>query len=655
MIPTVGVYPLRKLMEYRQDIQALRGIAVVLVLIYHAELGLLSAGYLGVDIFFVLSGYLITSLISDDLNRGSFSFSRFYLRRAVRLLPVAYVVLFSTIVISGYILTAPEYNQTLQTFRASIFYVSNIELWRSYDYFSSAADLNPLLHTWSLGIEEQFYAFWPLLLLLLTKLRHPVRWLGAIAFLSFALCLVMIQVRPSAAFYLLPTRGWELAIGAAISQIEWRRNGWSRIQSNLLGGGALAIIAVVVFVQPENLLGLSHPGMDALLVCLCTAVILVTAPAFLNSGVLSAVLSRLGDISYSLYLVHWPILVLLRTSHFNQLPPWQWRVIAVFVAIGLSIALYALVERPARRFGRMRPRTAIAILTTASLALVGLSLKASADFHEEALQYAEIRAANVGLSPACEQYGKGPYVQSAECRTSESPDTLVWGDSFAMHLIPWLEATDISGIEQATMSSCSPILGVSMKHPRRSTDWPAQCIEFNRLVFDHAVNSPNIRTVVMSSQMNYLLGATEGRLEWAAGTEGHDLAQALDLTIDGLRRAGKRVVFVSPTPTGGYDSSLCLERQTRRLFTWGGENSSCELSRGEIDKQQGMLFDWLDERMASDITYVDLRDLLCDRATCANMVGNTPLYRDAGHFSIQGSEQLAQLLDLGVLANAESR
>ena len=261
--------------EHRTDIQALRGFAVLVVLFYHARIGSIKGGYLGVDVFFVISGFLITSLIVRSLTDGSFSFYGFYYRRAKRLLPAAYATFFVTAVLAPIFLTEIELKDFWRQLIASVLLVGNFELWQQTGYFEGAAETKPLLHVWSLAVEEQFYLILPAALFFLPRRA----WLpGAllVCALSLILCIVSGPVWPSANFYLLPTRAWELAIGA-VGALAFISPHAHKFCSYLLFPAIAALLAVHFFPFGGN-----HPGLDAIIVCISTLVIIIAKSALLE-------------------------------------------------------------------------------------------------------------------------------------------------------------------------------------------------------------------------------------------------------------------------------------------------------------------------------------------------------------------------------------
>ena len=280
----------------RADIQALRGYAVLIVLFYHAKIGFLQAGYLGVDIFFVISGFLITRLVKNSLERGDFSFSEFYFRRAKRLLPAAYVTFFVTALLTPFFLSSSEMIDFRMQMLGAVTFIGNIVLWQQSGYFGGAAGLKPLLHVWSLAIEEQYYFILPAFLFFLPR-RY---WKPATAFVlvcSFALCLFLVQKKAAATFYLLPTGGGNsiCSVGALFT-INGR---WEKVLK-LMFSPALAALLLLPTIKIAGY----HPGPDAFLICLATLIVILRYHPLLLRGWIMGALGRIGDISYSLYLVH---------------------------------------------------------------------------------------------------------------------------------------------------------------------------------------------------------------------------------------------------------------------------------------------------------------------------------------------------------------
>ncbi len=354
--------------RYRPDIDGLRAVAVLSVLFYHARFDLFAGGFVGVDVFFVISGFLITRLIINQVDKGTFSFSTFYIRRVRRLFPTLLVVVASTL-IAGLIIFPPEY---LQRFAGAAIYaltsISNFYFMSEVNYFEAVSELKPLLHTWSLSVEEQFYLIWPICLVFLAT-RFP-RWtvplvLIIVAIISLVLAEIFADLR--ALFFFTGFRIFELAIGALmvwVVDVELRSN-WLKEALLVIG---LALIAWSVFALDQNT---PWPGLISLIPCIGAALVIYAGTAPIVGKLLSNPVSVfIGLISYSLYLVHWPLIVFYA---FTRLAPItqteKWGLVAI--SIILSYVLYALVETPFRH-GYKKPngwKPAKFGLTCAMLAL----------------------------------------------------------------------------------------------------------------------------------------------------------------------------------------------------------------------------------------------------------------------------------------------
>ena len=336
-------------LRYRPDVDGLRALAIASVVLYHSQIGVFGGGFVGVDVFFVISGYLITLLIHDPIRQGRFSFAEFWERRVRRIFPMLALVVAVTTVFALLILFPADLRRYSASAAAAVGFYSNFLFFSEAGYFDAAAAQKPLLHTWSLGAEAQFYLFFPPILYLLRRVETAklLAVLGAIAAGSFALSQWAVSHAPAFAFYLFPPRMWELLVGGFLAIAAPKSNPGSALANGAAALG-LSLIGLSVF-------GLSSetpfPGAAALPSCLGTALIIYSGAC--ESSLINRILSLppftyLGRISYSLYLWHWPVLVLAGYYLFGGLTPAQKA-----LAVGLSLALSAASWRLAR--GRTPP------------------------------------------------------------------------------------------------------------------------------------------------------------------------------------------------------------------------------------------------------------------------------------------------------------
>ncbi|MFK7944614.1 MAG: acyltransferase family protein [Paracoccaceae bacterium] len=625
----------------RTDIQALRGIAVCFVLFYHAGIGGVSAGFLGVDIFFVISGFLITGIVAQALKTGTFSFRDFYIRRARRLLPAAFVVLAICGALSGYFLTRSEQIWFHEQVVGSLFFVANFVLLDQIDYFATAADQKPLLHMWSLAIEEQYYALLPAALFFL----RPAWWgraLLGVVVVSFAGCVVIQFYAPAHAFYLLPTRAWELCLGSvgAVYAVQLRGNKWVQ---------RAALPAVVVLTAlPFFPTGAPHPGLDALLVCIATLILLMRRD---DTTVLPVqVLARIGDMSYALYLVHWPIFAFAKNVYVSSTVPADVRAGLLALSLILSYMLYRLVEQPFRQHTFL-PNFRLVGLGGSVIAAVALIPFLSAANWSGDVDFREERRTNWGFDEACEY--KQNFFSRSECRNSE-PDKvhiLVWGDSFGMHVVPGIAAQHGPGVEQATRNACAPILGLAPRNDASYTrPWAEFCLEFQHSVRDY-IESSSAEIVVLSTPITHyvdegasLLVQTGEGLTEVEGDVGLTL-EHFRATVAAIRALGKRVIVISAPPRADYALPECMVRKaTGRLVR--GYFSDCRLSM-EIYREAAPasveFFGRLEEE--ADVPVIRLEDFMCPEDRCMTDLDGVMLYRDRIHLSVNGSIKLAQAMD----------
>lgn len=334
--------------KYQPEIDGLRAIAVISVLLFHLEYAFIPGGFVGVDVFFVISGFLITRILYRDVSAGNFSFKRFYMRRIKRLAPALIAVLLATFVVSLFFLTPNFLQRVSGAMIASVLSVSNIFFWLESGYFDASADLKPLLHTWSLSVEEQFYFVWPALLFLCAgRSRKAMLILFAVLGVVSLLAAKWFTVKdPTASFFLMPFRVYEFAIGAALAMIPVVSLHGSQPLSNkareLMCLSGLALIAYSLFLFDKTT---PFPDVYALVPCIGAALLIAGGSARYSGWALKNPLSVwLGKISYSLYLVHWPIAVLYKHITFEDMIVGKTRIALLILTMLAAVALYYLVE-----------------------------------------------------------------------------------------------------------------------------------------------------------------------------------------------------------------------------------------------------------------------------------------------------------------------
>ena len=623
-------------MTFRADIQALRGFAVLIILLFHAGIGPFTAGFLGVDIFFVISGFLITGLLIRGIEAGNFSFKDFYFRRAKRLLPAAYVTLLLTAIGSYFFLTAGDFNDFKNQMLGALTFSANVTLLHQSGYFDGIAKIKPLLHMWSLSLEEQFYMVLPLALFF-----TPARfWKGAAlcaVAASLIGCWLVYEHSPDAAFFYLPTRAWELGLGA-LGALYIGNLRVQKAASWLFWPACLTILALPVFPLSE-----AHPGVDALLVCLATLVVILRG---IPEGAWLKPLVKLGDYSYSLYLVHWPLFAFAVNAYMGREAPLEVRALLLGLSLVLAFLLYHLVENPLHRAQIVRRRPLVIAFVLAAVGLMGLTLALKKTYSDAAL-YKEIRRANVGLAEVCEQ--NDDYKAFDACQTGGKPEILVWGDSHAMHLVPGVVATaGERGVLQATRSACAPLVGLSFyNYPKKTLEWGESCLRFNDQVLQKLKETPSIRLVILSGAFGGVGDVTNVGLE--RGEDGRIVPATLspDLTVrhmaetvDKIRALGRRVILISSPPRSDYNIGSCLERQLTHKLSFG-PNKECRVpmtpSRALPPETDGLYLRFPQE---AKLDVIHLADGLCDKDSCKIQLNGKWIYRDVGHLAYEGSEEI---------------
>lgn len=456
-------------MIYRAEIDGLRALAILPVVLYHAGFSFLPGGFVGVDVFFVISGFLITSILVPGIERGSFSIGHFYERRARRILPVYFLVTGCCLAVGWAALPPASLKELTDSAAAATLFVSNIHFWQSINYFSSDAEFWPLLHTWSLAVEEQFYLFFPLFLMVLLP-RLGRRWTThvvlAVITLSLAMCIVGSYRSPAATFYLLPTRMWEIGFGAWLAIGRLTRPGSAALRESLAALGAVLIAVAILAYRPE----IPFPGWWALLPATGTALVILCGSDTLVARALSwRPVVFVGLISYSLYLWHWPVLVFARFAYGIVDLPLPVILVCLVLTFALAVLSWKYVEAPFRDRRKLKRGGVFAISGAAAAAVLAVatgSFVTGGAPHRLTPQQSEIAASIRDFRGAADCWGRDPA--SGMCRLGEEdgPATvLLWGDSHASAISPALDdvlSNHGLGGFLAAHGACAPLPGVLM-------------------------------------------------------------------------------------------------------------------------------------------------------------------------------------------------
>jgi peptidoglycan/LPS O-acetylase OafA/YrhL len=557
--------------NYRADIDGLRGIAVLCVVLFHAGVPGFGGGFVGVDIFFVISGYLICGIIQREISEQRFSYAKFYARRARRILPALFAVLLVCFVTAALVMTGGELRDFSKSAVANIAAVSNLYFWKSANYFSTSAELKPLMMTWSLSVEEQFYLFFPPLLLLMRRYRWRVGLaLAALTAVSLLASVWMTSRNPSTAFFLLPSRAWELGVGALLSHhgsraALARRAAPAWVGQALGAAGLLAVLAAVTLYDDTT----AFPGLAAALPVLGAAMLIAAHGSMTNRWILSnKALVFVGLVSYSWYLWHWPMLSFARLVADRPLGVGT-ALALVALAFLLAIASWRLVERPfrANKAGDAGTLWRYGAATAAMLA-VGAGLAAGGGWPQRLPDdfVAIERSAPIPGDVCLVGYGQTALNLSPACVAGAGRGSLALiGDSHAAAIAGGLRALASRhgiGFNQLTKASCPALRGVT----RRMLNQPPharECASFNQAALARVRDDPAIKTVVLAGYWSapfdqdaagqrFVLDA-QPDAEVTPAQSREYLRQGLAATVGMMTAAGKAVVLVKDVPMFGFD------------------------------------------------------------------------------------------------------
>lgn len=646
---------------YRPDIEGLRAVAVALVIAAHAGVPGLQGGFVGVDVFFVLSGYLITGLLVQEIQAsGRVRLLDFYARRLRRLLPALLVMLIGSSVLAATLLAPFEQLPQARAAAAAALWLSNLHFATGdLDYFGTAAENNLFLHTWSLGVEEQFYLVWPLLVLFLvgswrwqrtagnwTRLRHGM---AAAAGLCFALSVFLTYTQPTQGFYLMPSRAWQFALGAVtvlglstgtaptVTYRQWPTssgNVWRRAAGGWLG---MAMVLGAGFLLDRHE---AYPGIWALLPSAGAALILAAGARGTGHGVVGLLslkpLQWFGRLSYSWYLWHWPVLILGATVTIAGRPVHP--ALLVLSSLLLAFLSYRLVEAPLRRgaLGGARPLASVlgAVVLMATTTLLSARWQGAASdwaLSPSQQRFAAVRSdlPRIYAVPGCDEWYRSSLLRVCGFGVAEAQRTvMLMGDSVAMQWFPAIMQTYGQRgwrVLVITKSAC-PMVDESYFYPRIGRRY-VECEQWRAAALA-AVKTLHPDVVLTGSTITYPF--TEA--QWVDGSQ---------RVLEVLSAAAGRVLVLRATPTLPFDGPGCLARAAWRK-PWLPPPPACRAPTGSAHDD---VFAWVSRaaRPLSNVRMLDLNSLVCPSQECQAEQNGEIVFRDSMHMTARYVSSIAEV------------
>jgi peptidoglycan/LPS O-acetylase OafA/YrhL len=621
--------------QYRPDIDGLRAIAILSVVVFHVFPDALPGGFIGVDVFFVISGFLISTIIFSSLEKDRFSLVEFYVRRIRRIFPALIVVMLVFLTIGWFILLADEYELLGKHIAGGAAFVSNFILWRESGYFDVIAETKPMLHLWSLAVEEQYYIFWPLLLAFVWKKKWSfVGTTTVIAVFSFLISIYLSSTNPTASFYSPFSRFWELMVGGILAYVVRHRPGLinrhNQAQSVL---GFALLIAGLTLIDKES----SFPGWLALLPTIGAFFSISAGPdTWLNRNLLSnRVMIWIGLISYPLYLWHWPILSFIRTADGE--PTLETKFAAIAVAVLLSWATYRLVESPFRLGKSKGKKTLILLFTMTLVGAAGLVVN-----RQDGLENRPVnRVVNIEAYDYVSGYRQGQCFQPG-AETDSFPDScigpaigrkptvLLWGDSQSASLYRGLRQQSTQrdfNLSQYTSSGCPPVLEFDV--PARS-----QCRKLNAQTIEQIARYRPDTVLLAARWSNHFDTSSDSVERWGL-LKNEDIEQ----TILKLKGYGIRNIFLvgdlplfKTTHVRAGIREFMNNKKIRTFNQFNYESMAADDRLSQIARKLGV-------RFFSPI------DTLCDEQGCLMSLSTkklVPLAWDKHHLTEKGSVYLVQ-------------
>jgi peptidoglycan/LPS O-acetylase OafA/YrhL len=625
-------------MKYRPEIDGLRALAVTAVVFYHFWPTTFNYGYLGVDVFFVISGFLITLYIYETASLGKFSLKVFYQRRIRRILPVTLVVLFATSMVAPLILIGIDYERFIKSLIASLTFTSNIYFWRDGGYFGQADSLKPLLHIWSLSIEEQFYLFFPVAFLFILKIHKSIKVrlfvVGILSLASLAVYLYMLRIDGSnPAFFLMPFRVWEFGAGSIAALIYFKFKN-QHIQSSLLASVALIVLGLTFF---------STFIATGFVVVIGTALFLsmgYRSMVGLNIFFESRFVRYLGLISFSTYLWHWPLLVFLGYVSIDQ--PKSFPLITVFfLTYLLSVLSYKYIEQPFRRSIKTRVVLASSFIINILLLVVAILILHFSLFKDET-SLSEKVAASIQTNYRCDVSEYLSYGASRACllnaKANKKYSIALVGNSHAQMYAPALESYLRDKNEQGLLiplNGCLPTVQFNI-----STD----CLRLAKINLDTILNDNNISTVVLGMTW-YSDQLVDSSSSIIIDANKINFSSAIKDLIVKLEEQGKKVFLIGPLMIPGYDLPSVLSRRIKfDGLNYESTKDHLKINRSQFDSQfQDLLIEF---KGALGEHFISPSDKFCDSNFCYFGDLDGVYFSDSNHLSSYGVNKIKELFSV---------
>jgi peptidoglycan/LPS O-acetylase OafA/YrhL len=637
--------------QYRKEIDGLRAIAVLSVVIFHLFPSAIPGGFAGVDIFFVISGYLITSIIHRDINDDDFRLIDFYARRARRIFPALVTVLLFVLVTGWFLLLPDEYDQLGKHVVGGATFTSNLILWSEVGYFDLSSIEKPLLHLWSLGVEEQFYLIWPLILMLGVRFNISlIKLVATVGILSFMLSVYQSWYQPDAAFYSPISRFWQLSSGGLLalwhatsgqySVIELRVG---RIKTKLLSFLGLVLLSISIFSFHESYV---WPAPLAFIPVLGALLLLASKDGIVTKLLSTKIFVFFGSISFALYLWHWPLLsihqIVENSVHRDA------RLIILVVSILLAYLTTRFIEKPIRFSGTLKVRASLVSVCLIAVGVAGsvVHFKNGFENRGDPIMDTLLRDLSGGVTLPSNSTSWCDGLTATYCsQQGKLPTAALVGDSHARALYIGLRdfmATIDESLVVVGTGGCAPYI----VDPSGEL---SPCIASMKQAITKLGNDPKISTVFLTYR-NSVYFAEGGKLKDVFSESAlesipnHDLNDlGLSATISMLIDSGKKVVFLWDVPNLGFTGRSCLPRSGLGS-DWKPEN--CVISKLEVDQQFKPFEESLRLTLSKfpSVHQVKLTDGLCDSEKCLGATKSRLLYTDDDHLSIYGSRFLIENL-----------